>query len=962
MVAQTLPYTQNFSSGLPTAGWEYYYDNEGQVSVVGGRLRMEDKVDNGTYSLNEAILHLNLTGKTGVTLTLDHWSIGDENDALPASFTYHYKGDGIALSVDGIHWVTITSLTTNFTAQAFSLDSIIALAKTAAGSTDVSDVRIKFQQYDNSIISAGYDGREFDNIIVTTGTPDIEVTGNSQVINDGDTTPSTSDNTNFGGVLTGTSLVQTFTINNTGTGVLNLTGTPKVQITGSSDFTVITQPSSTVAAGGSTTFQIQFTPSSAGLKTATVQIANNDGDENPYDFVIQGTGTVTVYFQDFDSGLPSTGWEYYHTNEGRIQVFNKRLRMDDSVDGSLVSLNEAILHLNLTDKTNVTLTLDHYNLNDEYHAMPATFLGHSNADGIALSIDGVHWVRITSLDAAFTGQSFSLDSIIAQAKIAASSTNLSDVRIKFQQYDDYPANTDGREFDNIRVTAGIAQAVPYTQNFSAALPDATQGWEYASTNQGHIQVTGNKLRMDDTTSDGTYSLNEAILHVNLTGKTSVTLTLDHTNIGDENIALPASFTGSYNGDGIALSVDGIHWVTITSLTTSFTGQTFSLDSIIALAKTAAGSTDVSDVRIKFQQYDNEPSPADGREFDNIQVTAVVAQAIPFAQDFSAGKPNGTKGWDYYSDNQGRIQVIGNELQMDDTTGDSTFSLNEAILHVNLTGMSNVTLTLDHTNIGDEDHTMPSSFTGHTNGDGIALSVDGTHWITITSLTTNFTAQAFSLDSIIALAKTAAGSTDVSDVRIKFQQYDNYPVSTDGRKFDNIRITGSIAKAVPYTQNFSAGLPDASAGWEYASTNNGRIQIASGKLRMDDAYSDGTYSLNEAILHVNLTGKTNVTLTLDHTNIGDENDALPASFTNSYKGDGISLSVDGVNWVTITSLTTSFTGQSFSLDSIIALAKTAAGSSDVSDVRIKFQQYDNDPASDPSEPDGREFDNIQITAS
>jgi hypothetical protein len=100
------------------------------------------------------------------------------------------------------------------------------------------------------------------------------------------------------------------------------------------------------------------------------------------------------------------------------------------------------------------------------------------------------------------------------------------------------------------------------------------------------------------------------------------LTLDHTNLGDENDALPASFTGSYKGDGIALSVDGINWITITSLTTSFTGQSFSLDSFIAQAMAAAGSTDVSDVQIKFQQYDNDPASADGREFDNIQITAL----------------------------------------------------------------------------------------------------------------------------------------------------------------------------------------------------------------------------------------------------------------------------------------------------------------------------------------------------
>ncbi|MBN1975123.1 MAG: LEPR-XLL domain-containing protein, partial [Sedimentisphaerales bacterium] len=109
---QSVPYTQDFSSGLPdsAAGWEYYSDTaEGRIQVTGGRLRMDDTTSNSTFSLNEAILHLNLTGKTGVKLTLDHWNLNDDNDplpAFPASFT-NYKGDGIALSVDGINWVTV---------------------------------------------------------------------------------------------------------------------------------------------------------------------------------------------------------------------------------------------------------------------------------------------------------------------------------------------------------------------------------------------------------------------------------------------------------------------------------------------------------------------------------------------------------------------------------------------------------------------------------------------------------------------------------------------------------------------------------------------------------------------------------------------------------------------------------------------------------------------------------------
>jgi hypothetical protein len=47
-----------------------------------------------------------------------------------------------------------------------------------------------------------------------------------------------------------------------------------------------------VAAGSSTTFQVKFNPSATGLRSAALSFANNDANENPYNFSIQGTGTA----------------------------------------------------------------------------------------------------------------------------------------------------------------------------------------------------------------------------------------------------------------------------------------------------------------------------------------------------------------------------------------------------------------------------------------------------------------------------------------------------------------------------------------------------------------------------------------------------------------------------------------------------------------------------------------------
>lgn len=121
--------------------------------------------------------------------------------------------------------------------------------------------------------------------------PEINVQGNSTSIPDGDATPSTTDHTDFGSqsVCSGT-IVRTFTIQNTGTANLTISSV-NISGTNAADFSITSAPSSTVAASGSTTFQVTFNPSASGTRSATITINNNDADEGAYDFAIQGTGT-----------------------------------------------------------------------------------------------------------------------------------------------------------------------------------------------------------------------------------------------------------------------------------------------------------------------------------------------------------------------------------------------------------------------------------------------------------------------------------------------------------------------------------------------------------------------------------------------------------------------------------------------------------------------------------------------
>jgi hypothetical protein len=158
--------------------------------------------------------------------------------------------------------------------------------------------------YNASVTGIGYDTASTTGLVVSNGgnaafsaclnaiAPEITVAGNGSIdIVDGDSTPSVTDGTDFGiANITGGTVVHTFTVQNIG--AVNLTvGLPTTTGPNAADFTVTLAPGSPVVPAGSTTFQVTFDPSASGPRTATLSFANNDPDENPFDFSIAGTGT-----------------------------------------------------------------------------------------------------------------------------------------------------------------------------------------------------------------------------------------------------------------------------------------------------------------------------------------------------------------------------------------------------------------------------------------------------------------------------------------------------------------------------------------------------------------------------------------------------------------------------------------------------------------------------------------------
>jgi hypothetical protein len=217
---------------------------------------------------------------------------------------------------------TITTLPSATVAPGASTTIEVQLTAATAG-TFAGDITIPNDDSDENPYNFAITG--------TVTEPEINVTdggfggGAPDSIADGDTTPSNTDGTDYGSTPVGTALTRTFTIENNGTAPLTLTA-PTLP----TGFSLVGAFPTSIAVGSNATFTVQLDATTAGTFGGDISFANNDSDENLYNFAITGTvtapeinvtdggfGGTTDGIADGDT-TPSTndGTDYGRTNAG----------------------------------------------------------------------------------------------------------------------------------------------------------------------------------------------------------------------------------------------------------------------------------------------------------------------------------------------------------------------------------------------------------------------------------------------------------------------------------------------------------------------------------------------------------------------------------------------------------------------------------------------------------------------
>ncbi|MBW6485303.1 MAG: choice-of-anchor D domain-containing protein [Syntrophobacterales bacterium] len=148
---------------------------------------------------------------------------------------------------------------------------------------------------------------------------------------------------NFVNINIGDTSTKTFTVSNTGSADLSI-GT--IAIADTSEFSITGACSTPIAPSSSCTFQAQFSPLSAGAKSATITIQSNDPDENPLNISLTGTGVdgtavdllgswSNVTWTGPKRGVYTVSGTFTVTNASQMNFSNVQVDFFLSDDGSL---------------------------------------------------------------------------------------------------------------------------------------------------------------------------------------------------------------------------------------------------------------------------------------------------------------------------------------------------------------------------------------------------------------------------------------------------------------------------------------------------------------------------------------------------------------------------------------------------------------------------------------------------
>ncbi len=138
------------------------------------------------------------------------------------------------------------------------------------------------------------------------------VSGNSQNILNGDTTPSSLDFTDFGSTVLNTAITRQFILSNNGDSDLEINN---IALSNIVDYTIVGTPfTGIIAPSSSETIIVQFNSTIQGIYNTNVTINSNDLDNSIFSFGLRGSA-----YPDFDSDGIDDNQDLDDDNDGILE-------------------------------------------------------------------------------------------------------------------------------------------------------------------------------------------------------------------------------------------------------------------------------------------------------------------------------------------------------------------------------------------------------------------------------------------------------------------------------------------------------------------------------------------------------------------------------------------------------------------------------------------------------------------
>jgi hypothetical protein len=217
-----------------------------------------------------------------------------------------------------------------------------------------------------TVIIANTDGNESPYVYGIQGvglapTSNVSISGNNIPISNGDYVPAVADYTDFGNAVSPTGWVdKVFVITNTGDSTLYLTSDISFGGANSGNFTLQIAPGVTnISPNASTPFTVRFMPDALGLRTGTVIVANNDPDDDPYIYGVQGTGIgLDSEIELLGNGNTITNNDFWPTGSDLTDFGTYLTNGLTGTTNTFVITNTGSANLVLSNATAITLTGD----------------------------------------------------------------------------------------------------------------------------------------------------------------------------------------------------------------------------------------------------------------------------------------------------------------------------------------------------------------------------------------------------------------------------------------------------------------------------------------------------------------------------------------------------------------------------------------------------------------------------